>query len=38
MKGASGDIKFDENGITFPSFVIKKVIDGKAQTLSRLPL
>lgn len=29
MKGASGDIKFDKNGIRFPPLVIKKVTDGK---------
>jgi len=37
MKGASGDIKFDKNGIRFPPLVIKKVVDGKMQTVTRLP-
>lgn len=37
MKGASGDIKFDKNGIRFPPLVIKKVTDGKLQTTDRLP-
>lgn len=36
-KGASGDIKFDKNGIRFPPLVIKEVIDSKLQTISKLP-
>ncbi len=36
-KGASGDIVFDKNGIRFPPLVIKEVVDGKLQTISRLP-
>lgn len=37
VRGASGDVKFDKNGIRFPPLVIKKVTDGKLQTISRLP-
>ncbi len=37
-KGASGVVKFDKNGIRIPPLVIKKVTDGKLQTVSRLPL
>lgn len=36
-KGASGDVKFDENGIRISPLVIKKVTDGTLQTISRLP-
>lgn len=37
-KGASGNIKFDKNGIRFPPLVIKKVVNGKLLTVDRLPL
>jgi ABC-type branched-subunit amino acid transport system substrate-binding protein len=37
-KGASGEIKFDKNGIRIPALVVKKVIDGKSQTVARLPI
>ena len=37
-KGASGEIKFDKNGIRIPDLVVKKVIDGKSQTVDRLPI
>jgi ABC-type branched-subunit amino acid transport system substrate-binding protein len=36
--GASGEIKFDKNGIRIPDLVVKKVIDGKSQTIARLPI
>lgn len=38
MKGASGDILFDDNGIRIPPLVVKKVVDGKSETVFRLPL
>jgi ABC-type branched-subunit amino acid transport system substrate-binding protein len=36
--GASGEVKFDKNGIRIPDLVVKKVTDGKSQTFARLPL
>lgn len=36
-KGASGDVKFDKNGIRYAPLVIKTIVDGKLQTTSRLP-
>jgi ABC-type branched-subunit amino acid transport system substrate-binding protein len=38
INGASGEIKFDENGIRIPALVVKKVIDGKSQTVDRLAI
>ncbi len=35
--GASGKVQFDENGIRIPPLVIKKVVEGKLQTIDRLP-
>ncbi len=37
-KGASGEVKFDKNGIRIVPLVIKKVIDGKSVTIDSLPL
>ncbi len=37
-KGASGQIKFDKNGIRIPDLAVKKVIDGKLQTIDRLAI
>ncbi len=34
--GASGQIKFDENGIRLPDLVIKKVIGGQLENVTRL--
>lgn len=36
-EGASGKVQFDKNGIRIPPLVIKKVVDGKMQTIDRLP-
>ena len=35
--GASGEVKFDKKGIRIPDLVVKKVVDGKSQTIDRLP-
>ncbi len=34
--GASGKVSFDQNGIRIADLVVKKVIDGKSQTVDRL--
>ncbi len=36
--GASGQIKFDHNGIRVPDLVVKKVIDGESKTVDRLAI
>jgi ABC-type branched-subunit amino acid transport system substrate-binding protein len=36
-RGASGDVKFDKNGIRIPPLVIKKVDSGNLETVYRLP-
>lgn len=38
VSGASGEILFDKNGIRIPSLVVKKVIDGKSETVARLAI
>ena len=38
MKGASGEVKFDKNGIRLVPLVIKKVINGKSETVDRLSI
>ena len=38
VNGASGEIKFDKNGIRIPSLVVKKVINGKSETVARLAI
>ncbi len=35
-KGASGQIRFDKDGIRLPDLVIKKVVDGELQNVTRL--
>ena len=34
----SRHFKFDKNGIRIPDLVVKKVVDGKSQTIDRLPI
>ncbi len=36
-KGASGQIRFDKNGIRIPDLAVKKVVNGTLQTFDRLP-
>jgi len=37
LKGASGEIKFDANGIVIPNLTIKKVENGEMKVVERLP-
>ncbi|MCX6716087.1 MAG: ABC transporter substrate-binding protein [Candidatus Taylorbacteria bacterium] len=37
-KGASGEVKFDKNGIRIADLVVKKVVDGRLQNFTRLPI
>ncbi len=38
MKGASGQVRFDANGIRVPDLVVKKMTGGKLEVVERLPL